>query len=142
MANHHSGDTWALGRRYTGGRRRRRASFVTTFVAFALVLGSGAAFADQLAADADSLVLAAPHGNSVPANQAVGTTASYDFSAVINDTGNTSNDVFPGNVSVTISRAGDWVAAGGTAGPWAFTAYGAPQAGTIAIAVPADACDV
>ena len=50
--------------------------------------------------------------------------------------------MFPGAVSVSIAKSGDWAGSGGTAGPWIFTGYESGQAGTINITVPSDACDV
>ena len=107
-----------------------------------MVLGMTGAFADQIVADADALILGSPHGNSQSATQAVGTTHAYDFSAAIRETGNATDNVFPGAVSVSIAKSGDWVGSGGTAGPWVFTGYESGQAGTINITVPSDACDV
>lgn len=93
------------------------------------------AFADAITADADALVLAGPHPNGVTANQDGGTTVSYDFSAAILETGNATNDVFPGSVSVTISMSGAWLS-GGTSGPWTFTAFNSAQVGKIDITIP------
>ena len=107
-----------------------------------MVLGMTGAFADQIVADADALILDSPHGNSQTATQAVGTTRAYDFSAAIRETGNAADNVFPGAVSVSIAKSGDWAGSGGTAGPWIFTGYESGQAGTINITVPSDACDV
>jgi hypothetical protein len=102
------------------------------------MLLTSVALADQINADADALVLSAPSPNGITATQASGTTASYDFSAIIRNTGNTANDVFAASsdtVSVTITKGGSWVS-GGTSGPWSFTTYESPQAGTIEISVP------
>lgn len=105
------------------------------------MLFTAVAFADQLDADADALVAESPHGNSVTETQNGGITASYDFSALIKDTpggGSGGNDVFAATtdtVSVTITKGGAWLS-GGTSGPWTFTAYDTPEAGTIEITVP------
>ena len=76
-------------------------------------------WADDIQADADALVLNSPHSNAVTTTQNGGTTLSYDFSAYIKETGNATNDVFknPGDeVSVTITKSGDWLS-GGTSAP-------------------------
>jgi hypothetical protein len=54
--------------------------------------------------------LTAPHGNSSSHSQQPGTTVAYSFSAYINETGNASDDVFPGTLPVTVNRSGDWLA--------------------------------
>jgi hypothetical protein len=108
------------------------------------IIVSIVALADNIGADADALVLNTPHSNNVTATQASGTTVSYDFSAVINNTGNSSNDVFKNSgdsVSVSITKGGDWLN-GGTSGPWSFTAYDAPKAGKITISVPCGSLDI
>lgn len=101
-----------------------------------LLMATGA-LADAITADADALVLNTPHPNNVDATQAGGTTVSYPFSAAIANTGNDKNDVFPGSVTVTITKAGDWLS-GETSGEWTFTAYDAAQVGAIEIFVPCD----
>ena len=112
-------------------------------VAMALVvLGAGVAWADQINGDADSDAVASPHGNSVSANQAEGTTVAYSLSALIKETGNDNDDVFDGpsdSVTVTIGRSGDWLNStdGGSNFASAFTSYDASQSGTIRITVPA-----
>jgi hypothetical protein len=93
------------------------------------------ALADSISGDADALVLQTPHTNSLSATQNGGTTVSYPFSAVINNTGNSSNDVFPGSVVVSISRDGNWLS-GGTPTSFTFTAYDSPQSGEVEITVP------
>jgi hypothetical protein len=102
------------------------------------------ALADVIQAETDGDALHAPHPVSISANQQVGTTVEYPFSAVIQDTNGSTNNVFsrPGDtVRVTIARTGAWVATpDGTPSRFDFTAYGANQSGTIAIAVPRDAC--
>jgi VCBS repeat-containing protein len=103
------------------------------------------AFADQILGDADNDALAAPHPDSKAANQAPGATVSYDFSAYIRETGNTTDDVFKNNgdyVSVSINRSGDWLAANaGSPNTLIYTVYGDAfyQRGTVAVKVPCDA---
>jgi hypothetical protein len=115
-------------------------SRATALAATALLLSTSVVWADQLNADADALVVSAPHGNGLTANQQIGMTVSYDLSALISETGNTTNDVFPGSVVVTITRSGTWLAASaGAPAAFQFTAFDAPQAGTIRITVPCTA---
>src|SRR5215208_6767232 len=109
-------------------------------VVAALIAIPAIALADGLEADADDLVAATPHGNSTTATQQPGTTVEYDFSAQIKDTGNAGNNVFPGTVTVSIARAGDWLASSaGTPSSFDFTAYNSPQAGKIGVTVPCNA---
>jgi hypothetical protein len=114
-------------------------------IAIAVIVALMAAplvLADGIIADADALVLSPPAGNSTSATQSAGTTQSYDFSAYIKETGNNGDDVFVAandKVNVTIARSGDWVTVGGTPTGLTFTAYDAPQAGTIEIAIPCGA---
>src|SRR5215208_1139622 len=116
-------------------RTKLGSKFSLLFVAFAVMLAIPAVvLADALEADADDLVAATPHGNSVTANQQPGTTVEYNLSAQIKDTGNTSNDVFPAGgtntVSVNIARVGDWLASpAGAPDKFDFTSYASPQAG-------------
>jgi hypothetical protein len=119
-------------------RKNRKIIFIMALTAALLLAVTSIALADQLSGDADSLVLETPHANELTATQNSGTSVSYDFSAVINNTGNSSNDVFPGSVSVAIAMSGDWKS-GGTSGPFVFAAYDTPQAGTITIDVPCGA---
>jgi len=93
------------------------------------------ALADSISADADSLVLETPHANSLSTTQNAGTTVIYPFSAVINNTGGTGNDVFPGSVAVSISRSGGWLG-DGTPSTFTFSSYDTPQVGGIEVAVP------
>jgi HYR domain len=105
-----------------------------------LAVPAVAAIADQLQADADALALDSPHANQVSATQNPGTTVAYDFSAYIKETGNASDNVFPGTVPVSISRSGDWLASSpGTPSSFSFTSYNTAQAGKINITVPCDA---
>ena len=119
-------------------RPRFRSAAVAAVTALLLATGSAVAYADSISADADSLASATPHGNNLTVDQAVGTTVSYPFSAIINNTGNATNDVFTGTVNVSITSGGDWLAssAGSTL---IFTAYDTDQPGTISIAVPCTA---
>lgn len=100
---------------------------------------TGAARADGLQADADSLASGiGQHGDSLSANQAEGTTVAYDLSALIYDTGNANNDVFPGTVTVSIARAGDWLASSpGAPTSWTFASYDTSQSGQIRVSIPA-----
>ena len=126
---------------------RRKASFLTLAVAAAILLGASAAMADGVKGDADNDALATPTLNSVTRNQQVGTTAEYPFSILVNDTAPASNNVFanPGDtVRVAITRSGAWLASpeGSPANQITLSNYLENQAGTIAIAVPRDACGV
>lgn len=113
---------------------------ITTAAGLAM---TGVARADGLQADADSLASGTgDHGNSMSANQAEGTTVAYDLSALIEDTGNANNDVFPTTsnqtVSVTIVRAGSWLSSStGSPDSWTFSSYGVSQNGQIRVSVPA-----
>ena len=104
------------------------------------MLFTSLALADSFNADADALVLATPHANSLSATQNGGTTVAYDFSAYVKNTGNASDNVFPGTVTVTISRSGAWLdASSGSPASFSFTAYDSAQAGTVRISVPCGA---
>jgi PKD domain len=120
-------------------RRRGRISLVLGTAAAALAL-SAVASADQLDADADSLSTTTPQANSLTANQQPGTTVEYDLSASVDETGNSTDDVFQvagDTVDVTIARNGDWLASpAGTPASFTFTSYNANQAGKIRITVP------
>ncbi|HJR25038.1 MAG TPA: hypothetical protein VJ804_06165, partial [Acidimicrobiales bacterium] len=103
----------------------------------AVALVATAAVADDIDADADADALATPHQNTSSANQAAGTTASYSLSALIDETGNTTDNVFPGSLVVTITRSGAWLAASaGTPASFTFTSYDVSQSGTISVTVP------
>ena len=126
---------------------RQKAPFLTLAVAAAILLGASAAMADGVKGDADNDALATPTLNSVTRNQQVGTTAEYPFSILVNDTAPASNNVFanPGDtVRVAITRSGAWLASpeGSPANQITLSNYLENQAGTIAIAVPRDACGV
>jgi hypothetical protein len=112
------------------------------------------ALADVLQGDADSDALATPNANSKSANQAPGTTASYDFSAFVDETGNATNDAFKvagDYVTVDIVRGGDWLNTSDAGSPanFIFTKYteddtltSTPdnsQDGTINVTVPCTA---
>jgi len=119
---------------------RKKFSWLFTLAIAMLVVLPFAAFADGIEADADDLVAESPHGNSTVASQQAGTTVEYDFSSQIKNTGNSSNDVLPGTVTVTIARSGDWLdSSAGSPPSFSFTAYDTPAAGTIRISVPCDA---
>lgn len=116
------------------GKRFSRALAVTTVAS--LVMAT-AAFADDLDADADALATAVPHPNGLTANQQPGTTVAYDLSALVDETGNATDDVFPGSVVVTIARSGAWLASdAGTPASFTFTNYNTNAAGTIRVKVP------
>jgi Thrombospondin type 3 repeat len=126
---------------------RRKASFITLAVAAAVALSASAALADAVQGDADDDALSAPRGNLVIANQQVGTTVEYPFSILVTDTAGTTNNVFKragDTVRVGISRSGPWLAspAGSPADDLTLSNYLENGAGTIAIAVPRDACNV
>lgn len=114
---------------------KNKFQFAMTLAVILAMVFNSLALADSISGDTDALALAVPHANNLSATQNGGTTASYDFSAVINNTGSTSNDVFPGTVVVTITRAGGWLA-GGSPSSFSFTAYATPQVGTVSITVP------
>ena len=122
-------------------RPRSRSAAVAAVTALLLATGSAVAYSDTLSADADSLASDTPHGNSLTVGQAVGTTVSYPFSAIIKDTGAEKNTVFPGTVVVSITRAGAWLVSSASS-PDTFTftdTYNTDEVGTISIAVPCDA---
>jgi len=114
---------------------KNKFQFAMTLAVIMAMVFNSLALADSISGDTDALALAVPHANNLSATQNGGTTASYDFSAVINNTGNTSNDVFPGTVVVTITRAGGWLASGSPSS-FSFTAYATSQVGTVNITVP------
>ena len=105
-----------------------------------LMLSTSAVFADQIVADRDALSTDSSAGNSLNANQQPGTTVAYDLSAHVKDTGNTTNNVFPGTVTATIARSGAWLDGSDAGSPasFAFTAYDQNHAGTIRVTVPCD----
>ena len=117
---------------------KNKLSTALTLALIAAMLVTSLVLADSISGDADALVLETPHSNSLSVIQNGGTTVSYPFSAVINNTGNSANDVFVSSgdsVIVTISKAGGWLS-GGTTGLWTFTSYDSAQAGTVEITVP------
>ena len=106
-------DAWATGRPNGGRARRRRGSVIATVTTATVLLTATLALADVIQAETDGDALHAPHPVSISANQQVGTTVEYPFSAVIQDTNGSTNNVFsrPGDaVRVTIARSGAWVA--------------------------------
>lgn len=120
-------------------RRINRGWALPLAVAFSLFLTS-VALADNLVADADALATSPPSPNGVTATQQAGTTVDYDLSAYVKETGNANDDVFPGSVSVTITRSGAWLALdSGLPAAFTFNGYNANQAGKIRITVPCDA---
>ena len=126
---------------------RHKAPFLTLAVAAAMMLGASAAMADGVKGDADNDALASPTLNSVTRNQQVGTTQEYPFSILVNDTAPASNNVFanPGDtVRVAITRSGPWLGSPGGSPANAITLsdYLQNEVGTIAVAVPRDACGV
>jgi hypothetical protein len=113
----------------------------------ALMLTASAAVADAVQGDADNDALSAPRVNLITRNQQVGTTVEYPFSILVTDTPPTSNNVFAGPndaVNVSITRSGPWLAspAGSPANTITLHNYLENGDGTIAIAVPRDACNV
>jgi hypothetical protein len=116
------------------GKRFSRALAVTTVAS--LVMAT-AALADDLDADADALATFVPHSNGLVANQQPGTTVAYDLSALVDETGNANDDVFPGSLVVAIARNGDWLATDpGSPASFTFTAYDTNAAGKIRVTVP------
>ena len=113
---------------------KNKLSIAMTLAVIMAMIVTSLVLADGFSADADAFVFDAPHANSYSATQNGGTSASYDFSAYIKDTGNVNDNVFPGTVTVTVTRSGDW-ASGGT-NSFALTEYVTPGAGTIEINVP------
>lgn len=96
-----------------------------------------AVLADQLLGDA----LVTNPGTQDVINRTVegGEQVSYEFGAWIKETGNSTDDVFPATLDVTITRSGDWLAApAGTPGKFTFDAYNVQQTGTIVMNVPCD----
>jgi hypothetical protein len=140
------GDMWSAGRP-ADRTPRRRLSVAATLTTVTVLLTATLAFADGLVGEADGDSLATPHLGSRSADQQVGTTVDYPFSARIDNTGTgTSNDVFlhPGDsVRVDIFRQGQWLATP-EGGPdhFTFTAYRQSLDGKISVAVPPDACGV
>jgi hypothetical protein len=125
----------------------RKASFVTLAVAAAVALSASAALADAVQGDADDDALSTPRVNLVIANQQVGTTMEYPFSILVTDTGGRTDNVFAragDTVRVGITRSGPWLAspAGSPANEIILSNYLENGTGTIAIAVPSDACNV
>jgi len=128
-------------------RARRKAPFVTLAVIAAIALTATAALADALQGDADNDALSAPRVNTISRNQDVGTTVEYPFSVLVTDTAPSTNNVFAragDTVRVAISRSGAWLAspAGSPANAITLSNYLENGTGTIAIAVPRDACGV
>lgn len=110
-------------------------------MALVLVLLMGAvAWADQITGEADGDILAAPHGATSNHTQQPGTTVTYSFSAMIKETGNANDDVFPGTLPVSVTRSGDWLDAGDAGGPSALSFDGYNEAnaktGTLRVTVP------
>jgi Thrombospondin type 3 repeat len=139
------GDSWTAGRPFEGRARRRRAALLALGTAATVLLSATLALADVIIADADADALIAPTANTVSADQQVGTTVEYPFSALIDDAPGTSNDVFVDTgdtVTVSIVRQGAWLGspAGTPGSSLTYTAYKQSRSGTIAIAVPQDAC--
>jgi hypothetical protein len=102
------------------------------------VAGGSAALADQINGDADALATAGPFPNGLTASQQVGTTKAYDFSAVIKNTGNAANDVFPGTVTAQVSASGAWLTAPTplSVSALTFASYDVNSAGKVSITVP------
>jgi len=128
-------------------RARRKAPFVTLAVIAAIALTATAALADALQGDADNDALSAPRVNTVTRNQDVGTTVEYPFSVLVTDTAPSTNNVFAragDTVRVAITRSGPWLAspAGSPSSAITLSNYLENGTGTIAIAVPRDACGV
>ena len=126
---------------------RRKAPFVTLAVIAAIALTATAALADALQGDADNDALSAPRVNTITRNQDVGTTVEYPFSVLVTDTAPSTNNVFAragDTVRVAITRSGAWLAspAGSPANALTLSNYLENGTGTIAIAVPRDACGV
>ena len=136
-----SGARHGKGAAFRFGRLRRTA--VAATAALMVAAGGAAAYADGLVADADAFVTQSPNGNGAEADQTVGTTEEYDFSALVKNTGNENNDVFPGTVVVSITRGGPWLnAQGGSPASFNFSGYETPQAGKVRISVPCEASGV
>jgi hypothetical protein len=107
------------------------------------LIGATAAIADGISADADNDVLASPHANGVTANQAIGSSALYDFDALISNTGNANNDVLPAGssetVTVAVTAGGGWLKADpATPSSLTFSSYDSAQGGQVRITVPCD----
>jgi hypothetical protein len=127
--------------------RARKAPFVTLAVIAAIALTATAALADALQGDADNDALSAPRLNTITRNQDVGTTVEYPFSVLVTDTAPSTNNVFAragDTVRVAISRSGPWLAspAGSPTNAITLSNYLENGTGTIAVAVPRDACGV
>lgn len=116
-------------------------------VALGLLAGmTGIAQADDINADVDADAVATPHGNGLNANQEAGTTVEYGLSALIRNSQNNNDDVFPATgpaqtVTVDIARSGAWLntSNGGSPAAMTFSTYNASQSGIIRISVPASA---
>jgi hypothetical protein len=125
-------------------RRRGRWSLILgTVVAFGALAVSGAV-ADGIAGDVDAVATSAPAGNGLDASQTIGSPATYDYSAFVKETGNTTNDVFAASgdtvsasVAITQNDLG-WPASVDTqfTGGNAFTAYLQNKAGMLSVTVP------
>jgi hypothetical protein len=116
-------------------RSRNKLTLALSLATMLALLLVPLALADSISGDADALVLETPHANSLTATQNGGTTVAYDFSAVIKNTGNIGNDVFPGSVTASITRGGAWQN-GGSPASFTFTEYDVPKAGVVEITVP------
>jgi hypothetical protein len=127
------------------GKRLTRALAV---VAATMTVMAGTTFADGIAGDTDALATAAPAANGLDADQTIGTTDTYDYSAYIKETGNAGDDVFlnsgdtVGATVVITQNDLSWPASVDTQfnGSNAFTAYD-PQnkAGLLSVTVPSSA---
>ena len=122
------------------GRRTR----VLALVTIASLTMTTVAFADGIQGDTDAVATSAPAANGLDANQTIGTTATYDYSAYIKETGNAGDDVFAAlgdtvgaSVAITQNSLG-WSASVNTqfTGAGAFTAYDQNKAGLLSVTVP------
>lgn len=145
------GDRWAYGRPrqpfVTAGKKRwsGTAALVSIFV----MLAALPALADGIEGDADALATAAPAANGLTADQTIGGSAVlYDYSAVVKETGNATNDVFTTtgdtvSATVTVTQDFTWPVSVDTqfTGTNAFTAYDQNRAGKLSVTVPNTATD-
>lgn len=142
------GEWWAFGRPHQPfvTPRKRRFSGVAAMVTVLLTLAIFPAFADGIEGDADTLATAPPTENGLSADQTIGGPAVlYDYSAVVKNTGNATNDVFKlsgdkVNAAVTFTQSEAWTASVDTqftdsAGN-AFTTYEQNKAGKLSVTVP------
>ena len=97
------------------------------------MLFTSVALADALIGDA----LSTAPGTADNTSQTVagGDTVTYQFGALISNTGGSADNVFPGTLNVDITRSGAWLS-GGTPNSLSFSSYGTTQTGTIVISVP------